>query len=154
MKELEEIAARLLAAHRGEAIDWSRVPKDERDRWVGVAQTAKSAVAASPVPMRLHCPECGGLHLDEGEFATKPHHTHACQHCGACWRPAVANTVGVRFLPGFKSPPVEAHGVTPIEAGTYEAKCVSSTLTGAGERTDTFELPEGRRVTFHTRSKL
>lgn len=147
MKELEEIAARLLAAHRGEAALWDRVPKDERDRWVLVAQAAKSAVAAAPVPMRLHCPECGGLHLDEGEWATKPHHTHACQHCGACWRPAVANTVGVRFLPGFVSE------TTPIAEGIHEARCVSSTLTGAGERTDTFELLDGRRITIHHRSK-
>lgn len=58
----------------------------------------------SSVPMILHCPECGTRHIDEGEFATKPHHTHACQHCGLPWRPAVINTVGVRFLPGFKNP--------------------------------------------------
>lgn len=56
-----------------------------------------------PIPMRLICPECGELHVDEGEFETKPHHTHACQHCGCVWRPAVVNTVGVRFLPGFKN---------------------------------------------------
>lgn len=55
-----------------------------------------------PVPMRIPCPSCGELHVDEGEFATKVHHTHACQHCGMTWRPAVAPTVGVRFLPGFK----------------------------------------------------
>jgi hypothetical protein len=58
----------------------------------------------APIPMRLTCPECGELHIDEGEFATKPHHTHSCQHCGLTWRPAVVATVGVRFLPGFKSP--------------------------------------------------
>lgn len=56
-----------------------------------------------PIPMRLHCPECLALHIDEGEFATKLHHTHACQECGAVWRPAIVNTVGVRFLPGFKN---------------------------------------------------
>jgi predicted RNA-binding Zn-ribbon protein involved in translation (DUF1610 family) len=59
----------------------------------------------SPVPIRLNCPSCGELHIDEGAFATKPHHTHSCQHCGLTWRPAVVNTVGVRFLPGFKSTP-------------------------------------------------
>ena len=58
---------------------------------------------APPIPIRLACPGCGELHIDEGEFATKPHHTHACQHCGAVWRPAVVHTVGVRFLPGFKN---------------------------------------------------
>lgn len=56
-----------------------------------------------PVPIRLTCPECGELHIDEGEFATKPHHTHSCQRCGLTWRPAVVATVGVRFLPGFKN---------------------------------------------------
>lgn len=56
-----------------------------------------------PIPMRLSCPECNAIHIDEGEFATKPHHTHACQSCGMVWRPAVVPTVGVRFLPGFKN---------------------------------------------------
>jgi len=60
-------------------------------------------VDADPIPMHLVCPECGERHIDEGEFATKPHHTHACQHCGLTWRPAVVPTVGVRFLPGFKN---------------------------------------------------
>lgn len=54
-------------------------------------------------PMLLWCPECGERHIDEGEFADKVHHTHACQHCGHVWRPAVEPTTGVRFLPGFKN---------------------------------------------------
>lgn len=65
---------------------------------------------AAPVPMRLVCPglnpdgsPCARLHIDEGEFATKRHHTHACQHCGHVWRPAIVDTVGVQFLPGFKN---------------------------------------------------
>jgi len=66
--------------------------------------SARGAGDDSPIPMRLLCPECGRLHIDEGEFATKPHHTHACQHCGAVWRPAIVATVGVQFLPGFKNP--------------------------------------------------
>ena len=61
------------------------------------------ATAIAPVPMRLTCPACNELHIDEGEFATKAHHTHACQACGNVWRPAVVATVGVRFLPGFKN---------------------------------------------------
>jgi ribosomal protein S27E len=56
-----------------------------------------------PIPMRLHCPGCGKLHVDEGVWFTKPHHTHACQHCGNVWRPAVVDTVGVKFLPGFQN---------------------------------------------------
>lgn len=64
--------------------------------------------ANAPIPMGLICPECGALHIDEGEFATKAHHTHACQECGMVWRPAVVNTVGVRFLSGFKNGEKEA----------------------------------------------
>lgn len=61
--------------------------------------------AAAPIPMILTCPCCGARHIDEDEFATKSHHTHACQGCGACWRPAIEPTVGVQFLPGFKNDP-------------------------------------------------
>ena len=56
-----------------------------------------------PLPMLLWCPGCFERHIDEGEFATRPHHTHACQKCGMVWRPALVHTVGVRFLPGFKN---------------------------------------------------
>jgi hypothetical protein len=55
----------------------------------------------SAIPMLLACPICGARHIDEGEFATKLHHTHACQNCGMVWRPAIVPTVGVQFLPGF-----------------------------------------------------
>lgn len=57
----------------------------------------------APIPMLLHCPLCSARHIDEGAFATKVHHMHACQECGHVWRPAVVATVGVRFLPGFKN---------------------------------------------------
>jgi predicted RNA-binding Zn-ribbon protein involved in translation (DUF1610 family) len=63
----------------------------------------KASAVVPPIPMRLTCPDCGELHIDEGEFATKLHHTHSCQNCGLTWRPAVVATVGVRFLPGFKN---------------------------------------------------
>lgn len=54
------------------------------------------------IPMLLNCPLCGDRHIDKGEFATRSHHTHACQTCGMVWRPAIVPTVGVQFLPGFK----------------------------------------------------
>jgi hypothetical protein len=59
----------------------------------------------TPIPMILHCPMCHFKHVDEGEFATKPHHTHACQgpKCGLVWRPAIVPTVGVEYLPNFKN---------------------------------------------------
>ena len=56
----------------------------------------------APIPMLIWCPECGTRHVDRGIYATKSHHTHACQECGCVWRPAVVATVGVQFLPGFK----------------------------------------------------
>jgi predicted RNA-binding Zn-ribbon protein involved in translation (DUF1610 family) len=55
------------------------------------------------IPMILFCPSCGKRHIDEGIWENKQHHTHSCQECGFTWRPAVVNTVGVRFLPGFKN---------------------------------------------------
>ena len=59
-----------------------------------------AATVTLPIPMRLHCPECTALHVDEGEFATRAHHTHVCQQCGAHFRPCVHPTIGVQFLPG------------------------------------------------------
>ena len=64
---------------------------------------ALAEVPTVPVPLILNCPSCGERHIDEGEFATKAHHTHACQACGMVWRPALGPSVGVRFLPGFKN---------------------------------------------------
>ncbi len=61
-----------------------------------VAALADSA--AAPIRLRLTCEACGALHVDEGVFATKPHHTHLCEECGLTWRPAEECTVGVRFL--------------------------------------------------------
>ncbi len=58
---------------------------------------------SDPIPMLLWCPMCKGRHVDVGEYAEKPHHTHACQECGTVWRPAIVATVGVSFLPGFKN---------------------------------------------------
>ena len=66
-----------------------------------------------PIPMRLPCPACGALHIDEGPFATKPHHTHSCQECGLTWRPAIVHTVGVRFLPGFRNAEPEGKDRAP-----------------------------------------
>lgn len=67
------------------------------------AGTPPPAPIPQPIAMLLWCPLCGGRHIDEGEFATKSHHSHACQHCGHVWRPAIVPTVGVQFLPGFKN---------------------------------------------------
>lgn len=67
------------------------------------AERARSLRGRRTIPMLLVCPACCQRHIDEGEFATKEHHTHACQFCGMVWRPALGPTVGVQFLPGFKN---------------------------------------------------
>lgn len=64
---------------------------------------ARSPAGGQAIPMLIWCPDCSARHIDEGEFATKAHHTHACQQCGNTWRPAVVATVGIRFLPGFSN---------------------------------------------------
>ena len=56
----------------------------------------------TPIPMLLWCPVCHERHIDRDEFASKAHHSHACQFCGVVWRPAIVDTVGVQFLPGYK----------------------------------------------------
>lgn len=63
----------------------------------------KDHLLISPIPMILYCPMCKARHIDIGEFATKPHATHACQKCGHCWRMSIVPTIGVQFLPGFKN---------------------------------------------------
>lgn len=71
-----------------------------------------------PVPLLLWCPECGKRHVDHGVFASKAHHTHACQYCGHVWRPAVVKTVGVQFLPGFRSEEItDEASATPSNGG-------------------------------------
>jgi len=95
---------------------------DEKTMESLLALAERCTLNGAPIPMRLPCPgtvpdehgrakPCGELHIDVGEFATKPHHTHSCQACGMTWRPAVEHTVGVRFLPGFKNE--EPTGETP-----------------------------------------
>lgn len=69
---------------------------------INVLESRIASLPDAPIPMHLYCPMCHVQHVDAGEFATKSHHTHACQSCGTVWRPAIVATVGVQFLPGFK----------------------------------------------------
>lgn len=75
----------------------------QHERVIAAATEARSDL--KPIPLRLHCPACGELHVDRGRFATHPHHTHACQACGLVWRPCVLPTVGVQYLPGYRDDP-------------------------------------------------
>lgn len=74
-----------------------------------VIDTAQCAVETAtdqqtPVPYVLYCPECGMKHIDEDEWATRPHKTHQCLNkmCKHEWRPYPFPTVGV--LSGFVGP--------------------------------------------------
>lgn len=78
-------------------LDWLR------DQVSLIEHIAERLKIGGPVQMLLWCPSCGDRHIDVGEFATKVHHTHACQSCGMVWRPAVVATVGAQWLPGFKN---------------------------------------------------
>lgn len=69
-----------------------------------------------PMPLVIHCPQCGLQHVDEGEFATKKHRVHRCvtrvikfqaqdgeaqseqPGCGFEWQPAHVFTVGVEKI--------------------------------------------------------
>lgn len=82
--------------------DWEAAFNKEREAYNKIHAELDRALLA-PIDLIMHCPECGERHIDEGDFETKRHHTHACQHCGFVWRPAVRATRGVRFLPGFKN---------------------------------------------------
>jgi hypothetical protein len=101
---LGQIRFKLDNRGHGSVRDPNSTPQDTEARLDSFARRRVGAAGPhGPIPMRLVCEDCGILHIDEGEFATKPHHTHACQHCGLVWRPAIVCTVGVQFLPGFKS---------------------------------------------------
>ena len=69
------------------------------DQVASVTKLAEEKLATiSPVksiPLALSCPKCGEAHIDEGEWATKPHRTHQCQACKHEWRPYNYHTVGV-----------------------------------------------------------
>lgn len=58
---------------------------------------AQSAV----IPVVLHCPYCKKQHVDEGQWATRPHRTHACvddvagKGCRKPFTPSAFRTVGV-----------------------------------------------------------
>jgi hypothetical protein len=91
---------------------------DAADHELAQAKAAKPS--PQPIAMFLTCPKCNARHIDDGDFATKPHHTHACQHCGLTWRPAIEPTIGVAFLPGFKNDTAPAQHTTTMPTPRIE----------------------------------
>jgi len=83
-----------------------------------LALDAERALAEGGAAFRLcmFCQSCGKLHVDIGEWATRPHKTHLCVDddsgpgCGARWKPSEYPTVGVAtlqdtmYLPGDELP--------------------------------------------------
>lgn len=104
-----------------------------------------------PVPIILNCPVCHARHYDDGVWATKPHHTHSCQVCGVSFRPAVVDTVGVRFLPGFKNGPQHGDKMKLVRAvramGRHGSEVVSRNFM-PGEEIKVHEAPVEGRIVF------
>jgi hypothetical protein len=97
---IEKDPARVWQARNSAGHLLKKFPAEER-------KMGNTPIMEVPIPMILNCPQCSMRHIDEGHFAKKPHHTHSCQGCGMTWRPAIVDTIGVGFLPGFKDEEVK-----------------------------------------------
>ena len=88
------------------ALGASAMVRQDLARWCGACGAffyggrwqAPQPRSETPIPMILYCPECSSIHVDEGEWTTRPHKTHQCQTCWNEWRPANVPTVGVKAL--------------------------------------------------------
>jgi len=97
MKKVNELFDLILNACRSNPPDANEIAQ-LRDLMLQLRDTV-----IAPIPMLIICPSCYQRHIDEGEFATRPHRVHACQSCGLLFQPALVPTVGVRFLPDCKN---------------------------------------------------
>lgn len=88
------------------------------------------AIQPTSIHMLLWCPGCGRRHIDRGLFAVRAHHTHACQFCGMVWRPAIQETVGVQFLPGYRDEMEQRPTYEDVPCNS----CGNSTLVRDSER--------------------
>ncbi len=61
----------------------------------GLYYSGRCVLENTPLRMVLHCPTCERSHVDKGEWDTKPHRTHFCEHCGVTWKPFDFPTVGI-----------------------------------------------------------
>lgn len=90
----------LTLGNAGDSVEWLELAI----QYLKSKEKVRTSDLDPPIPTILPCPMCGTKHVDKGKFATKRHHTHACQKCGLVWRPAIVATVGVEFLPDYKDP--------------------------------------------------
>lgn len=65
---------------------WSHRGSFRKSKMCNYAESLRRASPPAPERRPLNCPECGKPHVDRDEWATKPHHTHLCEHCGHEWR--------------------------------------------------------------------
>jgi hypothetical protein len=93
------------------AVPWESVPDKNKQLMIAVCAEVLGAIAESrgqadkPIPMVIYCPACQTVHIDEGEWATRPHKTHQCQKCKLEWRPYPYATVGVGDGEPSSAPP-------------------------------------------------
>lgn len=92
--------AKRVVKERDDALAWRDYAEQVNRGLIDDAAKLRAAVEEleKPIRIRLLCPGCAALHIDEGEWAARPHKTHECQNCGLQWRPCNRPTVGVRFL--------------------------------------------------------
>lgn len=89
-----------------------------------------------PVAVTVFCPKCAAPHVDEGEWAIRPHKTHQCQSCGHEWRPFPFATVGIAH-PASKTPEAEgqsAEAALEVAVKALERivrQCRQASITGA-----------------------
>jgi hypothetical protein len=107
---LDETYVKALRAHaqredaritNGDGGGYAREVMTLCDEYIALRQQHDNETIArdKPIPMVLHCSFCWLQHVDEEEWATKPHKTHLCARCKTEWRPANVYTVGVKELP-------------------------------------------------------
>lgn len=100
----------------------------------------------TPIPMVLHCPQCGTQHIDAPDPASgwdnPPHRSHLCNTCGTIWRPADVPTSGVKAISSrghSDTWPSSENGIDPaafsFRAHLARQRAWSERTFGPGDRT-------------------